>query len=66
LTLALVRDMRASAGAEEIEAFEAGVLAGFVLAWASAGLASSTIRNGTGHPDLIREWLGRPLWEMQA
>jgi hypothetical protein len=41
------------------------VLAGFVLARASAGLADSTIRNDTGHLDLVRNWFGRPLWEMQ-
>jgi integrase/recombinase XerD len=41
------------------------VLAGFVLARASAGLADSTIRNDTGHLELIRDWFGRPLWEMQ-
>jgi hypothetical protein len=66
--LALVRDMRElrdPSTAEEIEAFETDVMAGFVLARASAGLADSTIRNVTGHLDLIREWLGRPLWEMQ-
>jgi hypothetical protein len=42
LALALVRDMRElrePSGAEEIEAFETDVLAGFVLARASAGLA---------------------------
>ena len=52
VTLALVRDMRElrePSGAEEIEAFETDVLAGFVLARASAGLADSTIRNDTGH-----------------
>jgi integrase len=68
LTLALVRDMRelrAPSSTEETGAFETGVLAGFVLARAFAGLADSTIRNDTGHLDLIREWLGRPLWEMQ-
>jgi hypothetical protein len=33
---------------------------------AGAGaLADSTIGNDTGHLDLIREWLGRPLWEVQ-
>ena len=37
----------------------------FVLARASAGLADSTIRNDTGHLELIRDWFGRPLWEMQ-
>ena len=40
------------------------MLAGFVLARASAGLADSTIRNDTGHLQLIRDWFGRPLWEM--
>ena len=45
--------------------FETDVLAGFVLARASAGLADSTIRNDTGHLELIRGWFGRPLWEMQ-
>ena len=68
MTLALMRDLRelrAPSSAEEIEAFETDVLAGFVLARASAGLADSTIRNDTGHLDLIRNWFGRPLWEMQ-
>ena len=68
MALALVRDMRelrAPSTAEEIEAFETDVLAGFVLARASAGLADSTIRNDTGHLELIRGWFGRPLREMQ-
>lgn len=66
--LAVVRDLRelrAPATAEELAAFETDVLAGFVLARASAGLMDSTIRNDTGHLELIRDWLGRPLWEMQ-
>ena len=41
------------------------MLAGFVLARASAGLADSTIRNDAGHLELIRDWFGGPLWEMQ-
>ena len=68
MSLAVVRDLRearAAAGPEELAAFETDVLAGFVLARASAGLADSTIRNDTGHLDLIRDWFGRPLWEMQ-
>jgi integrase len=68
LSLALVRDLReqrAPASAEELADFETDVLAGFVLARASAGLADSTIRNDTGHLALIRDWFGRPLWEMQ-
>jgi integrase/recombinase XerD len=68
LALALVRDLRdhrAPVSAEDLADFETDVLAGFVLARASAGLADSTIRNDTGHLELIRAWLGRPLWEMQ-
>jgi len=68
LALALVRDLRehrVPASAEELAEFETDVLAGFVLARASAGLADSTIRNDTGHLELIRDWFGRPLWEMQ-
>jgi integrase/recombinase XerD len=68
LALALVRDMRelrVPAGAEELADFETDVLAGFVLARASAGLADTTIRNDAGHLELIRDWFGRPLWEMQ-
>jgi hypothetical protein len=53
------------ASAEELAGFETDVLAGFVLARASAGLADSTIRNDTGHLEPTRDWFGRPLWEMQ-
>ena len=69
MALALVHDMRelrVPASAEELEDFETGVLAGFVLARASAGLADSTIRNDANHLVLIRDWFGRPLWEMTA
>ena len=68
MALALVRDLREHrlpASAEELAGFETDVLAGFVLARASAGLADSTIRNDTGHLELIRDWFGRPLREMQ-
>ena len=68
MALALVRDLRehrTAASAEELADFETDVLAGFVLARASAGLADSTIRNDTGHLELIRDWFGQPLWEMQ-
>ncbi len=60
-----MRELREPSSADEVAAFETDVLAGFVLARASAGLADSTIRNDTGHLDLIRDWFGRPLWEMQ-
>jgi integrase/DNA-binding Xre family transcriptional regulator len=68
LALALVRDLRdhrAPVSEEDLADFETDVLAGCVLARASVGLADSTIRNDTGHLELIRAWLGRPLWEMQ-
>jgi integrase/recombinase XerD len=68
LGLALVRDLRElrePSSAEEIEAFETDVLAGFVLARAPAGLVDSTIGNDVNHLELVRDWFGRPLWEMQ-
>lgn len=66
LGLAAVRDLRehrAPSSPEELADFETDVLAGFVLARASAGLVDSTIRNDTNHLKLIREWFGRPLWD---
>lgn len=66
--LAVVRDLRehrAPATEEEIADYETDVLAGFVLARASAGLVDSTIRGDTNHLELIRDWFDRPLWEMQ-
>lgn len=68
MALAVVRDLReyrAPVSAEELAEFETDVLAGFVLARASAGLVDSTIRNDTNHLELIRDWFGRPLWEME-
>jgi integrase/recombinase XerD len=68
LALAPVRDLRelrAPATEEEIADFETDVLSGFVLARASAGLVDSTIRNDVNHLELIRDWFGRPVWEMQ-
>jgi integrase/recombinase XerD len=65
--LAVVRDLRevrAPAGLEEIERFEADVVAGFVLARAAAGLSDSTIRGDVSHLDQVRSWFGRPLWDM--
>jgi site-specific recombinase XerD len=67
LSLAVVRDLRdqrASAGPEEVAEFETDVLAGFVLARASAGLADGTIRGDVGHLEQVRAWFGRPLWDM--
>lgn len=68
MALAVVRDLRdvrAPATAAELEEFEVDVMAGFVLARASAGLADSTIRSDVGQLEQVRAWFGRPLWEMQ-
>lgn len=67
--LAAVRDlrqMRSPATPEELDDYETDLLAGFVLARASAGLADGTIPNDTNHLELIRDWFDRPLWEMAA
>lgn len=50
---------------DELADLELDVLAGFVLARHSAGVADSTIRGDTGHLQMIRDWFGRPLWEME-
>lgn len=66
--LAVVRQLherRTPASPDEIAGFETDVFSGFVLARASAGLSDSTIRGDTGHLEQIREWFGRPLWEMR-
>jgi integrase/recombinase XerD len=65
LALAVVRDLRehrVPATEDELAGFETDVLAGFVLARASAGLTDSTIRNDANHLELIRDWFDRPLW----
>jgi hypothetical protein len=68
LSLAVARDLREqrmAASPGEIAEFETDVLAGFVLARASAGLADGTIRGDVGHLDQARAWFGRPLREME-
>ncbi len=68
MTLAVVRDLRearASAGPEELVAFETDVLAGFVLARAAAGLSDGTISSDVVHLEQVRAWFGRPLWDME-
>jgi integrase/recombinase XerD len=68
LSLAAVRSLReprAPATEAELADVELDVLAGFVLARHSAGLADGTIESDTTHLRLIRAWFGRPLWEME-
>ncbi len=67
MALAAVRDLgerRELASAEELEEFEVDVLAGYVLARASAAVTDGTIRGEVGHLEGLRKWFGRPLWEM--
>ena len=67
--LAAVRDLRercVPAGPEDLAAFEADVLAGFVLARTAAGLSDRTISLDVTHLEQIDPgWFGRPLEEMQ-
>jgi hypothetical protein len=68
LTLTVVRDLRdarAVAGPDELDAFETDVLAGFVLARAAAGLSDGTISSDVIHLEQVRAWFGRPLWDME-
>lgn len=60
-----LRDRRPEPSAERLEQLETDVLAGFVLARASAGLVDSTVRGDVSHLEQMRAWFGRPLWEMQ-
>ncbi|MFZ3595072.1 tyrosine-type recombinase/integrase [Streptomyces sp. BH104] len=53
------------ATADDLERLETDVLAGFVLARASAGLADGTIRGDVSHLEQMRSSFGRPLWEME-
>lgn len=63
--MADLRDARSAATAEELEDLETDLLAGFVLARASSGMADGTVRHGVMHLEQIRNWLGRRLWTMQ-
>ena len=60
-----LRERRAPATAEELEAFEVDLMAEFVLARASAGMTDSTVRADVVNMEQVRDWFGRPLWEME-
>ena len=51
---------------DEVAAFEQDLLAEFVLAHASAGITDVTISADVAAVVALREWFGRPLWEMTA
>lgn len=68
MSLAVVKDLRTRhepPTAHEVEALETDVLSGFVLARSSAGWADSTIQGDVRTLSSIREWLGKPLWDME-
>ena len=67
MSVAAVRDLRVGLRLrtlEEVAAFEQDVLAEFVLARASAGVADATIRNDVTMVVEVRQWFDRPLWEL--
>jgi hypothetical protein len=67
--LAAVRDIRPHLRLEtpdEVGAFEQDLLAEFVLARSSAGITDTTISADVAAVVGLREWFGRPLWEMTA
>ncbi|BAD60771.1 tyrosine-type recombinase/integrase [Nocardia farcinica] len=68
MALAVVRSLRETRSLvtdEELADFELDVLSEFVLARASSGVGDSTIRGDTTHLGQVRQWFGRPLWEME-
>ena len=69
MRLAAVRDLRPQLRLEttdEVGAFEQDLLAEFVLARSSAGITDTTISADVAAVVGLREWFGRPLWEMTA
>jgi hypothetical protein len=63
----VVRDLRSHLRLEapaDVVAFEQDLLAEFVLARSSAGIAHGTIRADVAAVEDLRGWLGRPLWTM--
>jgi site-specific recombinase XerD len=68
MSLAVVADLRSRCSAptaEDVEALETDLLSGFVLARASAGFTDATIVGDVRALGSVREWLGKPLWEME-
>jgi hypothetical protein len=61
-----VREVRQPTSAEELADFETDLLAGLVLARASAGVSDDTVRGEISNLEQVREWFGRPLWEMES
>ena len=69
VSVAVVRDLRPGLRLqtpEEVAAFEQDLLAEFVMARASAGISDGTIRADVAGVVELRDWFGRPLWEITA
>jgi len=69
VAVAVVRDLRPGLRLqtpEEVAAFEQDLLAEFVLARASAGISDGTVRADVAAVVELRDWFGRPLWEIAA
>ncbi len=67
MSIAVVRDLRPDLRLqtpELVAAFEQDLLAEFVLARSSAGVTDSTVRNDVAAVVELRDWFGRPLWEL--
>ena len=68
MSLAVVRDLRdirGPADPEILAALETDLFAEFVLARSAAGLCDDTIRGDVINLEQVRDWFGRPLWEME-
>lgn len=60
-----LREPRGPVTEEELFDFEVDLLAEFVLARAASGVNDATIRGDTGQLEQVRNWFGRPLWELE-
>nr|WP_307819136.1 tyrosine-type recombinase/integrase [Streptomyces sabulosicollis] len=60
-----LRDVRGPADPEMLAALETDLFAEFVLARSAAGLSDDTIRGDVINLEQVRDWFGRPLWEME-
>jgi integrase/recombinase XerD len=66
--LAAVRDLRSHlrlSDPDEVAAFELDLLSEYALARAAATIGDATIRRDLAVISEVREWLGRPMWEMR-
>jgi integrase/recombinase XerD len=66
--LAAVRDLRSHlhlSDPDEVAAFELDLLSEYALARAAATIGDATIRRDLAVIGEVREWLGRPMWEMR-